>query len=414
MRYGQERKTRVASPTGPPYLQFMPKLVDRYASFVDEVLLPLEPLALSQPWAAIATELEGARQVARDRGLWTPHMPREWGGLGVPLAEFAEISAVLGRTLTGHYACNVQAPDVGNMELLLAHGSAEQKERFLRPLAAGATRSCFGMTEPARAGSNPVWLDTTAVRDGDGWVINGRKWFASSADGAAFCVVLAVTNPDAPKPHQRASMFIVPTDTAGYTLVRNIPVMGHTGAGYASHGELAFTNCRVPATAMIGAEGAGFVLAQERLGPGRVHHCMRWIGICDRAIDLMCRYAIRREVAPGEPLAFKQTVRHWIAESRAETEAARLFVRDTVQKLEAVGQREARDEISMIKYFVPRVMQHVLDRALQVHGGHGLTDATPLAHWWAHERAARIYDGPDEVHKDAVAKRTLQKYLPSQ
>jgi alkylation response protein AidB-like acyl-CoA dehydrogenase len=297
------------------------------------------------------------------------------------------------------------------MELLLSHGSAQQHERYLRPLAAGVVRSCFGMTEPSRAGSNPVWLDTTAVRDGDGWVINGRKWFASSAEGASFCVVLAVTNPDAVKPHHRASMFIVPTDTPGYALARNIPVMGHVGAGYASHGELTFTDCRVPASAMIGAQGAGFVLAQERLGPGRVHHCMRWIGICDRAIDLMCRYALKRELAPGEPLAFKQVVRHWIAESRAETEAARLFVRDTVAKLERDGQRKSRDEISMIKYFVPQVMQKVLDRALQVHGGYGLTDATPLANWWAHERAARIYDGPDEVHKDAVARHTLERYL---
>jgi len=389
----------------------MSDLLARYAAFVDDILLPIEPLALSQPWPVIAAPLDAARQAARDRGLWAAHLPPEWGGLGVPLAEFAEISAILGRTLTGHYACNVQAPDVGNMELLLAHGSPEQKERYLRPLADGKIRSCFGMTEPARAGSNPVWLDTTAVRDGDAWVINGRKWFASSAEGATFCVVLAVTTPEAAKPHHRASMFVVPTDTPGYQLVRNIPVMGHIGAGYASHGELTFTDCRVPLSAMIGAEGEGFMLAQERLGPGRVHHCMRWIGVCDRAIDLMCRYALSRETAPGEPLAYKQAVRHWIAESRAETEAARLFVRDTVQKLERVGQREARDEISMIKYFVPRVMQNVLDRALQVHGGYGLTDATPLAHWWAHERAARIYDGPDEVHKDAVAKHTLERYV---
>lgn len=390
----------------------MSELLARYAAFVDEVLLPIEPLALSQPWHTIEAQLHNARVEARRRGLWAPHLPAEWGGLGMPLGEFAEVSAVLGRTPIGHYSCNVQAPDIGNMELILAHGSPEQKERYLRPLAAGDVRSCFGMTEPGRAGSNPVWLDTTAVRDGDEWVINGRKWFATSADGAAFCVVLAVTTPDAPKAHHRASMFIVPTDTPGYALARNLPVMGHVGTSYASHGELTFTNCRVPASAMLGAEGAGFMLAQERLGPGRVHHCMRWIGICDRAIDLMCRYALQRETAPREPLAFKQAVRHWIAESRAETEAARLFVRDTVEKLERDGQRKRRDEISMIKYFVPSVMQKVLDRALQVHGGYGLTDATPLANWWAHERAARIYDGPDEVHKDAVAKHTLEKYLP--
>ncbi len=390
----------------------MSDLLARYAAFVDEVLLPLEPLVLSNPWPAIEAQIDAARQTARDRGLWAPHLPVEWSGLALPLAEFAEVSAILGRTPIGHYACNVQAPDVGNMELLLSHGSPAQHEQFLRPLAAGRIRSCFGMTEPARAGSNPVWLDTTAVRDGDEWVINGRKWFATSADGAAFCVVLAVTTPDAARPHHRASMFIVPTDAPGYALARNIPVMGHVGAGYASHGELTFTDCRVPASAMIGAEGAGFMLAQERLGPGRVHHCMRWIGICDRALELMCRYAMAREMAPGEPLADKQVVRHWIAESRAETEAARLFVRDVAHKLERDGQRATRDEISMIKYFVPSVMQRVLDKALQVHGGFGLTDATPLANWWAHERAARIYDGPDEVHKDAVARRTLERFAP--
>ena len=384
----------------------------RYTAFVDEVLLPLEPLVLGQPWPAIEPQVDAARAAARARELWTPHLPAEWGGLALPMAQLAEVSAILGRTPLGHYACNVQAPDVGNMELLLAHGSPEQKERFLRPLAAGRIRSCFGMTEPGRAGSNPVWLDTTAVRDGDAWVINGRKWFATSADGAAFCVVLAVTNPSAAKAHHRASMFVVPTDTPGYALARNLSVMGHVGAGYASHGEITFTDCRVPGSAMIGEEGAGFMLAQERLGPGRVHHCMRWIGICDRAIDLMCRYALARETAPGEPLALKQVVRHWIAESRAETEAARRFVRDVVQRLERDGQRIARDEISMIKYFVPQVMQNVLDRALQVHGGYGLTDATPLANWWAHERAARIYDGPDEVHKDAVARHTLERYAP--
>jgi len=389
----------------------MADLLAQYVAFVDEVLLPLEPAVLGNPWSAIEAQVDAARRSARDRGLWAPHLPAEYGGRAMPLAEFAEVSAILGRTPIGHYACNVQAPDIGNMELLLTHGSPEQRERYLRPLAAGRIRSCFGMTEPARAGSNPVWLDTTAVRDGDAWVINGRKWFATSADGAAFCIVLAVTSPGAARPHHRASMFIVPTDTPGYALARNIPVMGHVGAGYASHGELAFADCRVPASAMLGVEGQGFVLAQERLGPGRVHHCMRWIGICDRAIDLMCRYALSRETAPGKPLAYKQVVRHWIAESRADTEAARLFVRDTVARLDRDGQRVARDEISMIKYFVPQVMQRVLDRAVQVHGAYGLTDATPLANWWAHERAARIYDGPDEVHKDAVARHTLERYV---
>lgn len=391
----------------------MPDLLARYEAFVDEVLLPIEPLFLGNPWSTVAAQLDGARAEARKRGLWTPHLPVEWGGLALPLADFAEVSAVLGRTPIGHYACNVQAPDVGNMELLLTHGSAEQRETWLRPLAAGRIRSCFAMTEPGRAGSNPVWLDTTAVRDGDSWVLNGRKWFASSADGAAFAVTMAVTNPTATKPHHRASMFVVPTDTPGFALVRNIPVMGHAGGGWASHGEVTYSNCRVPLPALIGAEGAGFALAQERLGPGRVHHCMRWIGICDRSLELMCRYALARELAPGDPLSNRQAVRHWIAESRAEITAARLFVRDVVRTMERDGTRSARDEVSMIKYFVPQVMQRVLDRALQVHGALGLTDATPLAGWWAHERASRIYDGPDEVHKDSVARRTLERYAKS-
>ncbi|MCX5760983.1 MAG: acyl-CoA dehydrogenase family protein [Gemmatimonadetes bacterium] len=388
----------------------MTDLLARYSAFVDEVLLPLEPLVLSNPWPAVEPQLEVARQAARDRGLWAPHLPVEWGGLALPLASFAEVSAILGRTPIGHYACNVQAPDVGNMELLLTHGSPEHQEQWLRPLAAGRIRSCFAMTEPGRAGSNPVWLDTTAVRDGADWVINGRKWWTSSAEGASFAVTMAVTNPDAAKPHHRASMFLVPTDTPGFALERNIPVMGHVGGGWASHGEVTFTNCRVPASALIAAEGAGFALAQERLGPGRVHHCMRWIGICDRALELMCRYALQRELSPGDPLANKQVVRHWIAESRAEITAARLFVRDVAHLLERDGAHGAREEVSMIKYFVPQVMQRVLDRAVQVHGGYGLTDATPLAGWYAHERASRIYDGPDEVHKDAVARRTLLRF----
>jgi alkylation response protein AidB-like acyl-CoA dehydrogenase len=388
----------------------MSDLLARYATFVDDVLLPLEPLVLGQAWPDVVGQLDAARHAARERGLWAPHLPAEWGGLSLPLPAFAEVSAVLGRTPFGHYACNVQAPDVGNMELLLQHGSDEHKERWLRPLVAGRIRSCFAMTEPGRAGSNPIWLDTTAVRDGDGWVLNGRKWFASSADGAAFAVTMAVTNPGAAKPHHRASMFMVPTDTPGYSLVRNVPVMGHAGGGWASHGEVRFADCRVPASALIGAEGAGFALAQERLGPGRVHHAMRWIGICDRSLELMCTYALRRELNPGEPLAHKQVVRHWIAESRAETMAARLFVREVARLIEHEGARAAREEVSMIKYFVPQVMQRVLDRALQAHGALGLTDATPLAGWYAHERASRIYDGPDEVHKDSVARRTLEKF----
>jgi alkylation response protein AidB-like acyl-CoA dehydrogenase len=296
------------------------------------------------------------------------------------------------------------------MELLLAHGTPAQQERFLRPLVAGEIRSCFTMSEPELAGSNPTRMDTVAVRDGDAWVIRGHKWFASSADGAAFAVCMATTDPQGADPHRRASMLIVPTDTPGYELVGNLSVMGHRGSGWASHGEVAYHGARVPLDSLLGDEGAGFTLDQERLGPGRIHHCMRWIGICERAFDLMCRRAVERELAPGKPLATKQMVQQWVAESRAEIHAARLMVLHAAWRIEQAGAAAAREEISLIKFTVARTLQRVLDRALQTHGALGMTDDTPLAWWWAHERAARIYDGADEVHVESVARRILRGY----
>jgi alkylation response protein AidB-like acyl-CoA dehydrogenase len=265
------------------------------------------------------------------------------------------------------------------------------------------------MTEPEFAGSNPVNMATTARRDGEQYVIDGHKWFTSSADGAAFTIVMAVTAADA-KPHQRATQIIVPMDAKGVERVRNISVMGDSGSGYSSHAELRFTNVRVPVTNRIGAEGAWFVLAQERLGPGRIHHCMRWIGICERAFRLMCARAATRELSPGHMLGEQQAVQQWIAESRAEIDAARLLVIDTAQQIEAHGALAARDRISLIKFHVAGVLQRVLDRAIQTHGALGMTDDTPLAWWYRHERGARIYDGPDEVHKAAVAKRILKGF----
>jgi alkylation response protein AidB-like acyl-CoA dehydrogenase len=295
------------------------------------------------------------------------------------------------------------------MEILIEHGTTGQKEQFLRPLLAGEIRSCFAMTEPEHPGSNPTWMSTTAVSDGSDYVIHGNKWFTTGADEAAFAIVMAVTNPEAGR-HRRASQIIVPTDTPGFKLVRNISVMGERGNGWASHGEVAFDNVRVPKRNLLGEEGAGFAIAQERLGPGRIHHCMRWIGICERAFDLMCRYAGLREVAPGRPLADQQTIQNWVAESRAEINAARLMVLDAAHKIDQAGTYAARDEISLIKFHVAGVLQAVLDRAIQVHGGLGMTDELPLAYWFRHERAARIYDGPDEVHKRSVARRILSSY----
>jgi alkylation response protein AidB-like acyl-CoA dehydrogenase len=291
----------------------------------------------------------------------------------------------------------------------MEHGTPEQQERFLRPLVRGEIRSCFTMSEPEFAGSNPVWMGTTAVREGDEWVLSGHKWFASSADGAAFAVCMAVSDPDA-EPHRRASMFLVPTATPGFELVGNLSVMGHRGGGWASHGEVSYQAARVPHANLLGARGAGFAIAQERLGPGRIHHCMRWIGVCERAFELLCRHAATRELAPGRPLGGKQIVQQWIAESRAEIHGARLMVLHAAWRVAREGARAAREEISLIKFTVARTMQRVLDRAIQAHGALGMTDDTPLAWWWAHERAARIYDGADEVHLEAVARRLLRGY----
>ena len=378
-------------------------------TFVHAHLLPLEGDFLSQPFSAVGPRLDELRGAVKQAGLWAPHLPRALGGLGLSLTEFAHVSELLGETPFGHYLFNCQAPDIGNCELLQEHGSANQKQRWLEPLARGAIRSCFAMTEPEADGSNPVWMTTTAVRDGDHYRIDGRKWFTSSADGAAFTIVMAVTDPDA-APHERASQIIVPMDSPGLTRVRNISVMGESGSGYASHAELQFNGVRVPVSNRIGEEGAGFALAQERLGPGRIHHCMRWLGISERAFRLMCARAASRELAPGEPLGLQQAVQHWIAEERAAIDAARLLVLDTAARIERRGAHAARDRISLIKFHVAGVMLRVLDRAIQVHGALGMTDDTPLAYWYRHERGARIYDGPDEVHKSAVARRILREF----
>jgi acyl-CoA dehydrogenase len=240
-------------------------------------------------------------------------------------------------------------------------------------------------------------------------VLDGHKWFTTAADGAAFAIVMAVTEADA-APHKRASMLIVPTDTPGFERVRNIPIMGEAGHGWASHAEVRFSGCRVPAANMLGFPGAGFLIAQARLGPGRIHHCMRWIGICERAFAMMCQRAATRELAPGKFLGEKQTVQNWIAESRAEIDAARLAVLHAAWRIDAVGQKAARVEVSAIKFHVAKVLRDVLERAIQTHGALGITDDTVLSFFYRHERGAQIYDGPDEVHKSVVAREVLKAY----
>jgi alkylation response protein AidB-like acyl-CoA dehydrogenase len=383
-------------------------LVSRYQAFLKEYIYPIEKEIIYGSFKSHLPKLRELRALAKSKGLFTPHLSIDEGGLGLSLPEFARVSEILGTSPLGHYIFNCNAPDIGNMELMHQFASPFLKETFLKPLQRGEIRSCFAMTEPEHAGSNPIHMSTTAVLEGDEYVINGHKWFTSSADGAQFTIVMAITNPEAENVYQRASMILVPLDNPGYRLIRNISIMGDEGEDYLSHGEVEFTNCRVPKSYLIGEEGQGFTLAQVRLGPGRIHHCMRWIGICERALGLMCDRAMSRELNPGKFLSGQQTIQNWIAESAAEIKASRLLVLHTAEKIEKEGAKAAKEDISTIKFFVSDVLMKVLDRAIQVHGALGITDDTLLSFWYRHERGARIYDGPDEVHKSVLAKSILK------
>ena len=379
------------------------------SEFVEKELIPLEPEFLSTPFSTLVPTLENKRQLVRQMELWAPLHPKEYGGMGLPLMETAMLFEAMGRSPLGLYTFGCQAPDAGNIEILHMFGTEEQKEKYLHPLVQGKIRSCFSMTEVDLPGSNPVMMDTTAEKDGDDYVINGHKWYTTGADGAEFAIVMAVTNPEA-APYRQASMIIVPTDTPGFNRVRNTQVMGHAGEHWESHAEILYQSCRVPQKNVLGKEGEGFVIAQKRLGPGRIHHCMRWIGISQRALDLMCAYAVKRPIAPGRNLASKQIIQQWIAECAAEIHAARVMVLHAAWMIETVGAKKARKEISFIKYYVANVMQKVVDRALQTHGGLGMTDDTILAYYYRTERGARIYDGADEVHKASVARQILKQF----
>ena len=385
-------------------------ILDMINEFVDKELIPMEADFKGKEFFAMEGELEKKRQMVRDMELWAPLHPKEFGGMELPLMDTAMIYEALGRTPYGLYVFGCQAPDAGNIEILHKFGTPEQKEKYLRPLIEGKIRSCFSMTEVEVAGSNPTWLLTTAEKDGDDYVINGHKWYSSSADGAKFAIVMAETNPENESLHQRASMIIVPTDNPGFNLVRNISVMGHTGDGWASHAEVSYQNCRVPKENILGGEGMGFVLAQKRLGPGRIHHCMRWVGIMNRCFDLMCSYAKSRRRTPTQVLADSDIIKTYIADSAADILSSRLMVLNTAYIIQARGVKDAMKDISIIKFHVANAMQRVIDRALQVHGGLGMSDDTPIAMYYRQDRAARIYDGADEVHKISVARRILKEY----
>ena len=377
----------------------------RYRAFMDEHVYPNEAAIEREDDDALALLAE-LRERAREAGLWAPHVPPDAGGTGLGFLYYACLNEEIGRSAYAQLVFGCQAPDAGNAEILHLFGTDDQKERFLRPLVAGETRSFFAMTEPEVAGSDPTLLQTRAVRDGDDWVIDGHKWFSRGADWAGFAVVFAISDPDA-EPHRRGTMILVPADTDGVDVVRPVPVMGHAGRGWNTHCEVRFTGVRVPIASTLGGEGEAFRLAQKRLGPGRIHHVMRWLGQMQRAFEHMCRYANERE-AFGGPLAEKGTVQNWVADSAAEIQACRLLTMDTARKIDEGS--EARVEVALLKVYAANVLVTVIDRAIQVHGARGLTDETPLARMAMNARAARIYDGPDEVHRMTAARRILRSF----
>ncbi len=385
-------------------------LLPKYQDFLKKEVYPIELGIINKPFRQSLPMLKSLREKAKELKLWAPHLSIDEAGVGLNLVEFAQVSEILGTSPLGHYIFNCNAPDIGNMELMHQFASAELKRNYLHPLMNGEIRSCFAMTEPEFAGSNPVNMATTAKREGDHYTINGHKWFTTAADGSAFTIVMAVTDAENKNPYLRASMVLVPIDTLGLEMVRNITIMGDAGEDYFSHSELRFTNCKVPTANLIGEEGKGFALAQVRLSPGRIHHCMRWIGICERAFDLMCTRAATRQLSENNYLGQQQIIQSWIAECRANISAARLMVLHTAYKMEKEGAKAAKEEISTIKFFVADVLMKTLDKAIQVHGALGITDDTLLSFWYRHERGARIYDGPDEVHKVSLAKAILKGY----
>jgi acyl-CoA dehydrogenase len=388
-------------------------LRERVLDFMDAEVYPREReimVALDEevaPGVPYPANLTAIRERAKGEGLWNLFMPDERYGPGLANWEYGLLCEEMGRSpMAAPMSFNCSAPDTGNMEILAEHGSEEQVERWLEPLLEGRIRSCFSMTEPEVSGSDPTLLRAQARLDGDEWVIDGHKWFTSGAMGAELAIAMVVTDPDAP-PYARASMICVPTDNPGFELVRPLSVMGHErGPG---HCEVRYTECRVPATSVLGERGAGFAIAQDRLGPGRIHHCMRAIGTAERALEMMCRRANERE-AFGGPLADKQFVQEAIAASRMEIDQARLLTLYAAWKMDTEGKRAARQAISAIKVVAANMVMDVLDRAIQIHGSLGMTDDTPLAALWRFSRMLRLADGPDEVHKMVLARRELNRW----
>jgi acyl-CoA dehydrogenase len=374
--------------------------------FVRDEVTPLELLDVEQP--VMDRIMAPLKEEVKRRGMWAAHLEPELGGGGWGQVRLGLLHEVLGRTYYAPQVFGNNAPDSGNAELIaLGSKSEEQKERWLYPLLEGKLRSAFSMTEPG-AGADPTLIATQAVRDGDEWVINGHKWFTSHGSVADFLLLMCVTNPDV-HPRQGISMIIVPTDTPGVDVVRDIPTMDHPTERYGKmggHSEVIYRDVRVPYENLVGNEGDGFVLAQKRLGPGRIHHAMRWLGQSQRAFDMLCERAVSR-YTHGSYLAEKQTIQNWVADSMAEMTQARLLTLYAAWKMDKVGAPNARVEIAMIKFAGAQVLYNVIDRSLQVYGSLGFSTDMPLEHMYRAARAARIYDGPDEVHRVTVARQVL-------
>lgn len=389
---------------------------EKLLSFIDEHVYPAEATYTAQMAEADSPNvqppvLEELKVEARSRGLWNlfhPHENAEWGSPGLSNLDYAPLAEIMGRSPhLAPEATNCNAPDTGNMEVLELFGTQEHKERWLKPLLNGEIASAFCMTEPAVASSDATNVQLQMVKDGDEYVLNGRKWFASNAlhPHAKVLIVMGKTDPEA-STHRQQSMMVVPIDAPGVTIVRGLPVFGYMDRE--GHAEIIFEDVRVPAKDLLAGEGEGFMISQARLGPGRIHHCMRSIGMAERSLDLMIRRAQERETF-GAPVADRANIQDWIAEARIEIETTRLLVLKTAWLMDTVGNREARTEIAAIKVAAPQMALKIIDRAIQVHGGGGVTDDFPLASFYAHQRTLRLADGPDEVHKRSIAKMELKR-----
>jgi acyl-CoA dehydrogenase len=385
--------------------------LDWMSTFVREEIWPLETVLDELGWDGLTRAIAPLQTAVKEQGLWAAHLEPELGGQGFGQVKLGLMHEILGTTPIAPLAFGNAAPDSGNSEIIALAGTTEQKERYLHPLLAGDLKSAFSMTEPNTAGSDPTLLSTTAVRDGDDWVINGHKWFSSNGSIADFLIVMAVTNPEA-RPHQRASMFIVDADTPGLNILRDVATMEHpydSFGRYGNHAEILYEDVRVSGQALLGAEGAGFLIAQQRLYPGRIHHCMRWLGVARRAFDMLCQRSLYRH-AHGSTLSGHQSVQNWIADSAAEMQAARLMTLHAAWRMDHEGVLAARQDIAMIKYFGAKVLHDVIDRSIQAHGALGYSTDLPLEAMYRYARAARIYDGPDEVHRSSVARQVLRGY----